>query len=77
MRPAVSTAGLYYLKGKINYVYLLKLKSMKKYLVIDCYGDYYEVDNLDNFIMEWYGGEIGLEEGKRKIYEDCKVIELN
>ena len=50
---------------------------MKKYLIIDCYGDYYEVDNLDNFIMEWYGGEIGLEEGKRKIYEDCKVIELN
>lgn len=49
----------------------------KKYLIIDCYGDDYEVENLDHFIMEWYGGEISLEEGRIKIYEDCKVRELN
>ena len=50
---------------------------MKKYLIIDCYGDDYEVENLDEFIMEWYGSEISLEEGRIKIYEDCKVKELN
>jgi hypothetical protein len=54
-----------------------KYKIMKKYLIIDCYGDDYEVENLDQFIMEWYGGEISLEEGRIKIYEDCKVKELN
>jgi len=47
-----------------------------KYLVIDCYGDDYEVDNLEQFVEEWYGGEISIEEGINKIYKDCKVKEL-
>lgn len=47
-----------------------------KYLVIDCYGDDYETDNLEQFVEEWYGGEISVEEGMIKIYEDCKVKEL-
>jgi len=60
------------------YIYVnQKLLIMKKYLVIDCYGDDYEVENLDQFIMEWYGGEISLEEGRIKIYKDCKVKEIN
>ena len=49
---------------------------MKKYLVIDCYGDDYEVNDLEKFVKEWYGGEISVEEGMIKIYEDCKVKEL-
>ena len=47
-----------------------------KYLVIDCYGDDYETDNLEQFVEEWYGGEISIEEGINKIYKDCKVKEL-
>jgi len=62
---------------RIIYVYLLKLKIMSKYLIIDCYGDDYEVDDLKKFVEEWYGGEISVEEGMIRIYEDCKVKELN
>ena len=48
-----------------------------KYLIIDCYGDDYEVNDLEKFVKEWYGGEISVEEGMIKIYKDCKVKELN
>lgn len=47
------------------------------YIVIDCYGESFEVENLDEFILEWYGGEKSLEEGRIKIYEDCEVIKVN
>lgn len=47
-----------------------------KYLIIDCYGDVFEVDNLEKFVKEWFGGEISDEEGMVKIYEDCKVFEM-
>ena len=50
---------------------------MSKYLIIDCDGEDYEVNDLEKFVKEWYGGEISMEEGMIRIYEDCKVRELN
>ena len=40
---------------------------MSKFIIIDCDGDYYEVDNLEKFVNEWYGGEISLEEGMERM----------
>jgi hypothetical protein len=71
--PGISIPG-FFCFVIIKHVYSLKLKIMSKFIVIDCYGDYYEVDNLEKFVSEWYGGEISLEEGMIKIYEDCEVI---
>jgi hypothetical protein len=59
---------------RIKRVYSFKLKHMSKFIIIDCDGDHYEVDNLEKFVSEWYGGEISLEEGMERIYDDCEVI---
>ena len=65
-------------KIEIIVVSLIKLKNIiMKYLIIDCYGDDYEVNDLEKFVKEWYSGEISMEEGMVRIYEDCKVKELN
>jgi hypothetical protein len=55
----------------------LKLKDMAKYLIVDCYGDVYEVDDLKEFVNEWYGGELSEEEGMEKIFKDCKITKIN
>jgi hypothetical protein len=50
---------------------------MAKYLIVDCYGDVYEVDDLKEFVNEWYGGELSEEEGMEKIFKDCKITKIN